>query len=103
MDPMSEVQEKHAAELAMRAAQLIAAEAEVAALRALLHQAIWDASNPALGEDKMGPSAIARATGHKYTREYVTELLKKRPGGPAGERNARSPRNAGNDPRSPKP
>lgn len=82
MDLMSEAQERNARVLRERADALAAAEGETARLRDLLHQAIRDAADPALDvDDRLGPSAIARATGHKYTREYVTELLKKAFGG----------------------
>lgn len=77
MEHMSDVQERIARELKERADALVEAQTKVAYLRELLHKSIRDAADPALGADKMGPSAIARATGHKYTREYVTELLKK--------------------------
>lgn len=105
MDLMSEVQERNARALRERADALVASEGETARLRDLLHQAIRDAADPALDEDdRMGPSAIARATGHKYTREYVTELLKKAfgskqpAGGPRRNPNAaRRPRQPGAD------
>lgn len=75
---MSGVRTRHEQQLAERAEALRAAEAYTEIARLQLHEAIRSAGDPALpAEDKMGPSAIARATGHKYTREYITELLKK--------------------------
>jgi predicted GIY-YIG superfamily endonuclease len=55
------------------------AEAQVERIRRRLHARIRAAGNPELGEDRSGPSAIARAGRHRYTREYVGSLLKAEP------------------------
>lgn len=57
--------------------ELIAAESQVEEIRKRLHAKIREAGDPALGKaEKSGPSAIARAGRHRYTREYVGTLLK---------------------------
>lgn len=73
---MSEVQDRLLSEVGELATALVKAEEVVAEIRAQLHAKIREAGDPALGTDKTGPSAIARATGHRYTREYVGSLLK---------------------------
>ena len=78
MDLMSEIQDRLLAEVSTAASELVATERQLAEVRDRLHAAIRAAGDPALSkEDRSGPSAIARASHHRYTREYVGELLKK--------------------------
>lgn len=78
MDLMSEVQDRLLAEVSVAASELVATEKQLAVIRDRLHAAIRAAGDPALSkEDRSGPSAIARAAHHRYTREYIGELLKK--------------------------
>lgn len=74
---MGEVQDRLLREVGELADEYIAAEAEADRIRKRLHAKIREAGDPALGEEeKSGPSAIARAARHRYTREYVGTLLK---------------------------
>jgi hypothetical protein len=78
MDPMSEMQDRLLRDVGNAAHALIAAEREVDEHRRRLHEAIQAAGDPDLPVgDRSGPSAIARASHHRYTREYIGELLKK--------------------------
>lgn len=87
MDLMSEIRDRRLREVSELADQFIAAEAEVARIRELLHAKIREAGDPALAkEDKAGPSAIARASRHRYTREYVGNLIKNPPKADADSR-----------------
>ncbi|MUN41478.1 hypothetical protein [Actinomadura litoris] len=80
---MGEIRDRLLNEVGDLAFQLIAAEAEVARIRERLHAKIREAGDPALGKDeKAGPSAISRASHHRYTREYVGNLLKNEPRAP---------------------
>jgi hypothetical protein len=78
MAHMGEIQDRLLAEVGELASELMKAEEEVARIRALLHAKIREAGDkPNLGPEYSGPSAIARAAHHRYTREYVSDLLKK--------------------------
>lgn len=78
MDLMSEIQDRLLAEVSTAASELVATERQLAEVRDRLHAAIRAAGDPSLSkEDRSGPSAIARASNHRYTREYVGEILKK--------------------------
>lgn len=80
MDLMSEIRDRRLSEVGELADRLIAAEAEVTRIREQLHAKIRETGDPALDkEDKAGPSAIARASRHRYTREYVGNLIKSPP------------------------
>jgi hypothetical protein len=74
---MGEVQDRLLREVGELADQLVDAEANLEKIRSALHAKIREAGDPALGKaEKSGPSAIARAMGHRYTREYIGTLLK---------------------------
>lgn len=76
MGHMGEVQDRLLAEVTEEADALVRAEQELDRIRKRLHAKIRAAADPALDTEKSGPSAIARATRHRYTREYVGTLLK---------------------------
>ena len=76
MAHMGDVQDKLLREVGELAKELVGAERNVEHIRVRLHAKIREAGNSALGDEKSGPSAIARAADHRYTREYVSTLLK---------------------------
>ncbi len=77
MGRMGEVRNRVLHAIGEETRQLVEAERVLAQARERLHTLIRVAGNEALGKDeKAGPSAIARATAHRYTREYVGTLLK---------------------------
>lgn len=77
MAPMGELRDRLLEEITVEAGDLVAAEEAVAKHRERLHTLIRVAGSEHVEKDeRSGPSALARATGHRYTREYIGTLLK---------------------------
>lgn len=80
MDLMGEIRDRLLADVGELAGELIEAEREVARIREQLHAKIREAGDKVtIGDEAAGPSAIARASRHRYTREYVSSLIKNPP------------------------